>query len=229
MTALALAGTILLPAVAQAGLGAAGSVQFQPSVVRVGDNGTGVLTLTNQNSAPDTGATNTVCNVGDPCPSSPETQGIGVIPSCQALNPDISCTPGAEDPDVFRLSATGTGQNGTACTGTIFDITRVTTDSPDVGRYRFVPRAPNSPVTLAGTGTQCRVDFTYQVLKVPRDANPATPEFETIQYTRHSQKSPSVSPILAAAGRARPPTRRSSGRSRRSRRWPRRTPRWAAP
>jgi hypothetical protein len=201
LTLLTLAGVIGTPAIAQAGLGAAASVQFQPTVVRVGDSGTAVLTLTNQNSAPDTGATNTICNIGDPCPSSPETLGISVVPSCQALAPGTSCVAGAEDPNVFALSATGTGVVGSACPNTIFDITRVTTDSPDVGRYLFVARAPNSPVTLAGTGTQCRVNFTYQVLKVPRDANPATPGFETIQYTFHNQKSPAVSPILSASGR----------------------------
>jgi hypothetical protein len=197
---LALGGLIALPAIAHAGLGAAATVQFAPDVVHVGDSGTGVVTLTNDNSDPNTAATNTVCNIGEACPTSPETVGISVVPACQELAPGTTCAAGAQDPDVYRLGATGTGQAGSACAGTIFDISRVTTDAVDVGRYLFVARPPNGTVVLAGTGAQCRIDITYEVLKMARDANTATPAVETIQFTFHNQKS-TFSPILNAAGR----------------------------
>ena len=80
------------------GLGAAATVQFQPNIVHVGDSGTGVVTLTNDNSDPNTGATNTVCNIGEACPNSPETLGISVVPSCQALAPGTTCAAGGAGP-----------------------------------------------------------------------------------------------------------------------------------
>lgn len=197
-------GLLVVPVAAQAGLGANASIRFSPDVVRVGGSGTGEITLTNGNDAPDTAATNTVCNAGDPCPTAAatETQGISVIASCQALGSGTTCPAAAADPDVFALSATATGAALSACATTIFDVVKVADAPTDFGRWRFTPRPGTSQVQLPGTGATCRIAFTYTVLKAPRDANPATPELETIQFTFHSQANPSVSPLLSASVRS---------------------------
>ncbi|MCA1570991.1 MAG: CAP domain-containing protein [Chloroflexi bacterium] len=190
--------------IAQAGLGANSSVQFSPSTVQVGGSGSGEITLTNGNDAGDTAATNAVCNAGDPCPTAAatETSGISVIAACQALGSGTTCPQAAADPDVFALSATGTGAPLSACASTIFDIVRITDTPTDFGRWRFTPRPGASQVQLPGTGSTCRIGFTYTVLKAPRDANPATPELETIQFTFHSQANAAVNPLLNASSRS---------------------------
>src|SRR5215203_3802913 len=88
----------VLPAAAEAGLGAKNSIELLPKTVRVGDSGTATLNLVNDDLAPDTGATNTICNFGDACPSVADPDGILVVPSCHALAVGTVCNGGDEDP-----------------------------------------------------------------------------------------------------------------------------------
>ncbi len=51
----------------------------------------------------------------------------------------VDCPVASFDPDVFALSATGTGLTGTACAGTTFTITNID-EAQD--KYLFTPSAP---------------------------------------------------------------------------------------
>ena len=178
----------VLPAAAQAGLGAKNSIELLPKTVRVGDSGTATLNLVNDDLAPDTGATNTICNFGDSCPSVTDPDGILVVPSCHALAVGTVCNAGDEDPGVFAFSSTGTGALGSSCAGMVFDIARVPS-VPDVGAYRFTPQG-GAHVTLAGADAFCNVNFAYAVRRAPRDADPGTAGLQTITYAAHSEISP---------------------------------------
>ena len=178
----------VLPAAAQAGLGAKNSIELLPKTVRVGDSGTATLNLVNDDLAPDTGATNTICNFGDLCPSVTDPDGILVVPSCHALAVGTVCNAGDEDPGVFAFSSTGTGALGSSCAGMVFDIARVPS-VPDVGAYRFTPQG-GAHVTLAGADAFCNVNFAYAVRRAPRDADPGTAGLQTITYAAHSEISP---------------------------------------
>lgn len=194
------------PAVANAGIGAGASVQLLPNTVHVGDHGTGTVRLANSNyntsGAPaDAQLTNTVCNAGMACPSSTaiDTQGISVVPACAKLTASTTCVAGYEDPGVFALAATATGEPGSSCSGTQFTVTRATGDSPDLGRYVFAP-VDGGRVTLTGAGAACTINFTYTVVKLPKDADPATAGYETITLTHHTQFSPAISAVVNANG-----------------------------
>jgi hypothetical protein len=102
-----------------------------------------------------------------------------MVPSCS--NFSTNCSTGTADPNTFTLSATGTGQAGTGCAGTVFTIT-VTT--PATGEVTFVPSTPVvlGPPSLSNDLDLCRISFTFSVNTVPNnDSSPATPGLQTSQ------------------------------------------------
>ena len=184
-TAIAAAALLLLlPAAAQAGIGASIAPSLPPAVT-VGQTGIpAALDIRNVNSDADLGATNTVCNFGDgfPCPAG--DPGITMIPSCGQLGPFSSCA--AAEPGVFRLSDTGVGQAGSTCAGMPFTISLV---NPANGQVRFTPQG-GAHITLPGVASTCRIAFTFSVLRAPTaDQNPTAPGIQTIQVADNTQYS----------------------------------------
>ncbi len=97
---------------------------------------------------------------------------VALTPSCG--NAGSVCN--QIDPGVFALSATATGQAGTACAGATFAIA-----PPDAnGKAVFSP-SPAVVLTPTGQpGSSCTVTFTFSVLKVPTiDASNPTPGMQT--------------------------------------------------
>ena len=97
---------------------------------------------------------------------------IALTPSCG--NAGTVCN--EIDPGVFALSASGTGQAGTACAGATFAIA-----PPDAfGKAVFTP-SPAIVLTPTGQpGSSCTVTFSFSVLKVPTvDASNPTPGMQT--------------------------------------------------
>ena len=110
----------LVPAAAQAGVGASAVPSF-PTAVTVGNTGVPAsIEVRNADNDANAADTNTVCNFGDgfPCPAG--DPGITLIPSCAVLGPFSACA--TPDPGVFRLSDVATGAAGTgskpSCCGT---------------------------------------------------------------------------------------------------------------
>ena len=96
---------------------------------------------------------------------------ITLVPSCGVIA-SVDCPVAFFDPDVFSLSATGTGLAGTACAGTTFTITNI---DQTQDKYLFTPSAPVvlGPSLTGGLAARCVIDFTVNVLKVPAiDARP---------------------------------------------------------
>ena len=173
----------LLPGVAQAGVGA-GAVPTFPTSATVGNAGLPAsVELRNNNSAPNEGETNTVCNFGDggPCPVG--DPGITLIPSCGQLGAFSTCTPAGADPGVIRVSDTATGAAGTACAGMGFNVTLI---EATLGQVRFTPQG-GAHVTLPGSGSVCRIDFTFQVLASPRVDQSPTAGVQTVQVVDNTQ------------------------------------------
>lgn len=171
----------LAPSTTQASVGA-GAAMNLPSTVSVGQTQvTAALLLHNTNTPPDNAAANTVCNAGDQAPAcASNARGIVLIPGCGRVN-FTECV--APDRGVLRSSATGSGRAGTACAATAFSI-----DVVDGGTVRFTPQPAGSRVTLAGEGSRCVVDFTFDVLRSPTvDVDPAMPGVQTAVLTRHAQ------------------------------------------
>jgi hypothetical protein len=108
----------------------------------------------------------------------PWDSGITVTPSCAQAGEPSTTTPVCQvaDPGVFRLSATGLGATGTTCAGVTFDIAEV---DAATGMLRFTPSPSAAYVSLGAPGSSCRVDFTFDVLKEPADAMPATDGVQT--------------------------------------------------
>jgi hypothetical protein len=181
----ALSVMALAPAAAHAGAGVGAAVNF-PTQVTVGQTGVAAtLTLQNLNDGGNVGDTNTVCNAGEASPpcDSPE-RGITLVPSCKQIAAG-QCNPAGADPGVFIVSSTGTGRVGTACAGTVFDITPL---NDAFGTVNLASRPAGSHVTLPGTGSTCVIDFTFNVMKSPTtDQDPATPGNQTAQATTHTQ------------------------------------------
>ncbi|MBA2522693.1 MAG: Ig-like domain-containing protein [Solirubrobacterales bacterium] len=73
------------------------------------------------------------------------------------------------DPDVFSTSATGIGAG--ACAGVTFTI-----GPPNANGAQLL--TPSQTVTLQN-GSQCRIDFTVNVLKLPFDVQPNVPGVQT--------------------------------------------------
>src|SRR5215210_5504003 len=181
-TAGAIAVVGVLPAAAEAGVGASAVPSF-PAAVTVGNTGVpATLEVRNANNDADAGATNTVCNFGDgfPCPAG--DPGITLIPACGQLGAFSSCT--SPEPGVFRISDTATGAAGTTCAGIVFNVNLI---DPATGQVRFTPQA-GAHVTLAGAGAACRIGFTFSVLRAPTaDQNPTLPGIQTVQVGDNTQ------------------------------------------
>lgn len=170
--------------VADAGLGASATPTF-PTTVTVGNMGLAAsIQLENLNTIPNTAST--VCNVGDALPCPVGELGITLIPSCGLLGAFSACSPtGGADPGVFQVSATGLGSAGTACAGMTFAVTLI---DPAFGQLRFAPQPPGTHVQLPLPGDICRIDFTFDVLKVPSvDQDPATAGRQTVQVVDNTQ------------------------------------------
>src|SRR4051812_20386291 len=183
----ALAALVLVPASAEATVSANMQVKL-PFDATVGQTGLPAsITLLNTNGFPDEAATNTVCNAGDASPCLPTEAGIAVVPSCQQSSGNGDCAAPGADPGVFALSATGTGKAATDCAGTTFNIVSA---GDSFGTVRFVPQPAGSHVTLAGANHSCTIDFTVDVLKVPRAAQVFRPGPQTVAPGRHTQQSP---------------------------------------
>jgi hypothetical protein len=151
------------------------------------------IEVRSNNTAPNNGSPNTVCNFGDAFPCAAGEPGITLIPSCGQLGVASVCTPAGFDPGVFALPLTATGASGTACAGTIFDILMINAPS---GQLRFTPRGGH--VVLPNTGSACRVDFTFNVVKSPlRDQDPITPGVQTVQVVDNTQ----TQGVISAFGR----------------------------
>ena len=150
----------LVPASALAGSAITTALSL-PSNVAVGDNDVqGEVIVTNANTPPD-GST-TICDHDDTgtCAGSP---GITLIPSCSV--PDATgCAAIGADPDVFRIDPTATGAVGSACAGALFTVTEI---SEAFGTVRFDPASPEIQLS---SQSQCRISFTFDVLKLPVDA-----------------------------------------------------------
>ncbi|MDT7713538.1 MAG: hypothetical protein QOG46_2364 [Pseudonocardiales bacterium] len=192
LIAVAVIGLATAPA-AFAGLGASAAPTF-PSVVQVGQAGVAAsIEVRSNNTAPNNGLPNTVCNFGDAFPCAAGEPGITLIPSCGQLGVASACVPAGFDPGVFTLPLTATGAAATACAGTIFDILMI---DPAAGQLRFTPRAGH--VILPSTGSACRVDFTFNVVKSPlRDQDPITPGVQTVQVVDNTQ----TQGVISAFGR----------------------------
>lgn len=194
VVAVVLSVLTFVPNVAQAGLAAGVSPTF-PATVTVGDTGLAAsIVVRNLNDGGESTLTNTVCNFGDaipPCtPTDPnlsliEDSGINAILSCSLIGVATTCALPGADPGVFKTSATGTGSG--SCLGTTFDILE---KSDAYGTLRFTPQSggPNGPnVTLAGSGSECTISFTFDVLKMPVDQDPADPGVQTVQIADNAQ------------------------------------------
>src|SRR3954453_7951305 len=119
---LALGALAVLPAGAQATVAANMSVKL-PFDATVGQTGLPAsITMRNNNSFPDDGATNTVCNAGDGPPCVQPEPGIAMVPSCQQSSGNGDCAATGADPGVFALSAPGTGRGGRGWPNRVFRI-----------------------------------------------------------------------------------------------------------
>ena len=171
--------------VAFAGIGAATTPTFPVSVTVGQTNVPATIDLRNDNTAPNEGEVNTVCNANDAAPQcGPNNPGITLIPACgDATGPFSTCTAAGADPGTFQISSTATGVAGT-CVGLQFSVTML---DPAFGQVRFTPFG-GAHVTLPGKGSFCRIGFTFDVLKMPKvDANGAAPGVQTVQIIDHTQ------------------------------------------
>ena len=133
-------------------------------------------------TGPDIPVPNGPVTVGQSYPSSltiinnsTESQGaltvtisnITLVPSCGVLA-SLDCPIAGYDPDVFALSATGTGRAGTACAGRVFNINNI--DGLQ-DKYAFVPQTAAAvvlgPSDTGGLAARCTIDFAAFVLKMP--------------------------------------------------------------
>ncbi len=92
---------------------------------------------------------------------------INMVPACgtTAFVAAGDCPAAQADPGVFAISATGSGETGTACVGQTFAIAVV---DAATGQVSFTPSG--GPVVLTPPATAnsvCRIDFSFSVLKAP--------------------------------------------------------------
>jgi uncharacterized protein YkwD len=154
----------LAPSVAGAAVLAKTEPVF-PADVTVGDTDVSAsLVLTNVNDGSEFASTNNVCNVDSMSPCDGMT-GIELIPAC--IEGESACmTPTL---GVLDVSSTAVGAEGSACAGTLFDVT----DLPGSdGAVRFTPTMPPGELTIPGEGMSCEIDFTFDVVGIP----PGPPE-----------------------------------------------------
>ena len=153
-----------------AGVGG-GDVPTVPVNVTVGQTGVPFsFTIANSSTSPNDVNTVTVTD-------------IYFTPACgSSLTPAIPCPALLQDPAVFTMSATGTGQAGTACAGTIFTIGPGTV----AGEYEFTPLAPVvlGPSNAPGPAAMCTVDFTVDVLSLPTNDSSGAAGMQTSQLAR---------------------------------------------
>jgi hypothetical protein len=156
--------TILLIAAgsASAAVGISASLSM-PSPVQVGQTGLpGSITVRNTNTSPNHAESNVI------------TQ-LRLAPSC-GTSPTVGNVCSQPDPGVISINAVATGRAGTACAGRTFSVS-----APDAnGVVTFTP--VGGPVVLAAPGgaSECTIDFTFSVLKLPTiDAAPGTPGVQT--------------------------------------------------
>jgi hypothetical protein len=183
-------GCLALAASAQAGTVAGAGPTF-PTVVTVGDTGVPAsIEVRNDNTPPQNGTANTVCNAGDPLPCPSGDPGITLIPSCGQLGAFSVCAAAGADPGVLQLPATAQGQVGTACALVNFNVTLI---DAVFGQLRFTPQPAGSNVVLPNAGTVCRIGFTFTVLKVPNvDQDPATAGAQTVQIVDNTQRNGAI-------------------------------------
>ncbi len=182
-------GCLFCVSSAQAGVGANAAPTF-PTLVTVGQTGIPAsIEVGNQNTPPNAGATNTVCNFGDPFPCPAGEPGITLIPSCGQLGAFSVCSPAGADPGAFVIPAVAQGRAGTACAGMLFDVTQI---DATFGTLRFTPQG-GANVLLPGNGALCIIDFTFDVIKRPDiDQNPVAPETQTVQIVDNTQYSGTI-------------------------------------
>ncbi len=127
-----------------------------PTQVNVGDTSVPAnFTVINSSSPPDgTGSINITT--------------MTLVPSCSSFDVNCDDVPASADPGTFALSATGTGEAGSACAGRTFDINII---NPTTGQVSFTP-ADGLPVVLTAVDIasdldRCRILFTFDVLKAP--------------------------------------------------------------
>ena len=175
---------------ADAGYGAAAAPTF-PAVVTVGDTGQPAsIQLSNNNSAPNAGDINTVCNFGDAFPCPLGDPGITLIPACGQLGDFSTCVPTGADPGVLQISPTAVGAAGTACAAMVFDVTPIDPAFNIFGRVRFTPQAGGHVFLTGVTGalSMCQINFTFDVLKAPTiDQDAAAPGVQTVQVVDNTQ------------------------------------------
>ncbi|MCU1390465.1 MAG: hypothetical protein JWL72_3803, partial [Ilumatobacteraceae bacterium] len=180
---------------AQAGI-AGSSVPTFPTAVTVGGSYSASIRIGNPNSS---NVSNTVCNLGDGgvCSGDP---GILLMPTCGKFAGDAICDPSGYDPDVYQVSATGTGTasavpgapavDPNGCNGWVFNIVKANNTT---GEYRFTPAAPHTNVVLPKDG-YCEINFTFLVLKMPTvDYSSTVAGFQTVPIVR-SEQTDGVSP-----------------------------------
>jgi len=150
-------GVITFAAVSHAGTGLGVTPNFS-TPVNVGDTAVPVSIVVTNNSTSDEGNV-TISN-------------FTLIPSCGDNNP--GCT--TPDPDVFAVSANGTGKIGSSCAGDNFTIAEI---DAATGKVQFT--RTGGPLVL-GFGQACEVNFTVDVLKAPSvDVNPIMLGIQTSQ------------------------------------------------
>lgn len=134
-----------LPAYAGAGLAITPTF---PATVTVGDTGTATLSIVNNSTAPEN---------DDPI----RITSIGLVPSCGAEVAPCA----TNDPGVFNLGDTGSGQAGTACAGVTFTISA----ADPSGLVSFTSPSPVDLGNSQAGGAQatCVIAFTFSVAKVP--------------------------------------------------------------
>lgn len=101
---------------------------------------------------------------------------ITLVPSCGTLVIAGDCPIASVDPGVFKLSSTAVGEANSVCAGDSFTVTKIDATQD---KYQFTPTTPvvlgraNDASPAGLIASQCTIDFTVDVLKVPtKDARP---------------------------------------------------------
>lgn len=143
-----------------------------PATASLGQSGVPAsIEIVNNNDGANAGATNTIT-------------ALTLVPACSATLAGGACSPAGAEPGVVEIAPTASGRAGSACAGRIFDVSLV---NVVFGTVSFTPRG--GPVTLPGTGSSCRIDLTFSVLRLPpADASPI-PGTQVFELLSHSQSS----------------------------------------
>ncbi len=175
-----------------------------PTAVVVGQTGVAAsISITNDNTAPD--SSSTVCRHDDsqagPFPECFGAGGILLTPSCAAQHPSFTiCLPDGADPGVFQISPTGSGSE--ACDGVTFEAVPL---NDAFGNYRFDP-PPGVHVVLPAAGSVCTINFTFSVLRMPTlDRQPTVAGMQTAQIALASSQS-NLGNLAAGQGSTTPVT-----------------------